>query len=79
MYARTCREVGLELECPVVDIWTTFLQHAGWTDGQEHLPGSQKIPANETLQSLFSDGEYSQSRAGFLYNYEVQEYADIGD
>lgn len=71
MYAQACREVGSQLKVPVVDIWRSFLQHAGWIEGQEHLPGSRKIPANETLQSLFSDGDYSWRRARFLYKHGV--------
>lgn len=58
-YAQVCREVGVQLQVPVVDIWTAFLKHFGWREGQEYLPGSRMIPANEIFQSLFSDGEYS--------------------
>ena len=57
MYAQTCIEVGSELKVPVVDIWTSFLHYAGWIEGQEHLLGSRKVPPNETLQGLFSDGD----------------------
>lgn len=71
LYAETCREVGSQLKVPVVDIWKSFLQHAGWIEGQEHLPGSREIPANETLQSLLSDGDYSRGCVGSLYSYEV--------
>lgn len=59
LYAQACKEVGEQLGVPVVDIWTSFLRHAGWAEDQEELPGSRKHPANKALQSLFSDGEYS--------------------
>ncbi len=55
-YAETCREVGSQLGIPVVDIWTTFLLHAGWTGGDPIL-GSRNLAPSGTLQSLFSDGE----------------------
>lgn len=59
MYAQACREVGSELNIPIVDIWESFLHYAGWKESQENLTGSRKIPINEILQSLFSDGDYS--------------------
>ena len=55
-YVNVCREVGSELKVPVVDIWTLFLRHAGWVEG-EPLLGTRGIAANGVFQSFFSDGE----------------------
>ena len=58
-YAEVCREVGAQFGVPVVDIWKSFLRYAGWIEGQEYLPGSRKIPARKSFQSLFTDGDYA--------------------
>ncbi len=67
-YAKACRELGSQLKVPVVDIWTSFLCHAGWAKG-ETLLGSRDIAVNGTFQSLFSDGEHPRAIfVGFYFN-----------
>jgi lysophospholipase L1-like esterase len=55
LYAQACKEVGCQLNVPVVDIWTAFTHHAGLMGEQDYMPGTREFPINETLQSLFSD------------------------
>lgn len=55
LYAEAAREVAGSLGVPVVDIWTRFMEAAGWQVGQP-LPGSREIPNNDKLQNLFVDG-----------------------
>ena len=55
-YAEACREVGSRMNIPVVDIWSSFLFHAGWVKDTTLL-GSRDRPLNEVFQALFSDGE----------------------
>ncbi|KAJ5619152.1 hypothetical protein N7510_003136 [Penicillium lagena] len=54
-YAQACKETASRLNVPTVDIWTSFLKHAGWAEGLV-LPGSRDVTPNETLQNLFYDG-----------------------
>lgn len=54
-YAEACKEVGAELNVPVVDVWTLFMHHAGWTEGKP-LDGSIDVPENPKLRELFTDG-----------------------
>lgn len=57
VYADACREVGIELNLPVLDLWTIFMLKAGWTQGQQGpLVGSKAAPKNEVLDALLSDG-----------------------
>lgn len=56
-YARACLQVGQELNLPVLDLWTIFMQKAGWQHGsKEALAGSKAAPRNEMLADLLSDG-----------------------
>lgn len=57
-YADATREVGLELGLAVLDLWSIFMKHAGWKEGQP-LAGSKNVPENRALQSLLRDGMYS--------------------
>lgn len=54
---KACKEVGSRLGVPVVDIWTSFLRHAGWTEGSVIL-GGPDMEINEEFNNLFSDGWY---------------------
>ncbi|KAL1305872.1 hypothetical protein AAFC00_004022 [Neodothiora populina] len=54
-YAEAVREVGSQLNLPVLDIWDAFMHEAGWQQGQA-LPGSSDIPQNEVLVRLLYDG-----------------------
>lgn len=59
-YADTCREVGQTLGIPVVDLWTAFMEAAGWHAGQP-LTGSKSAVNSEVLQSLLADGKLPAS------------------
>lgn len=55
VYADAAREVGVELGLEVLDLWSVFMERAGWEEGQP-LPGSKKSPGNQVLQGLLCDG-----------------------
>lgn len=55
-YADGCRQVGASLGIPVVDLWTAFMEEAGWKEG-DPLPGSRDAPPNEVLKRLVHDGQ----------------------
>ena len=54
-YADACRQVGGELNLPVVDLWQAFMAKAGWKEG-EPLTGSKDVERNEVLENLLRDG-----------------------
>lgn len=54
-YAQGIRNVGKELNLPVLDLWSAFMKVAGWNEG-EALPGSGSIPQNPVLAGLMHDG-----------------------
>jgi hypothetical protein len=56
-YADKVRKVGRDLGVPVVDLWTRFMQLAGWEEGDERLPGSVDLPVNDKFEELMHDGE----------------------
>lgn len=63
-YADAARAVGQELGVPILDLWSVFMEHAGWKgeDGQSEpgpLPGSKLSPRNQVLGDLLWDGMYS--------------------
>jgi isoamyl acetate esterase len=60
-YADAAREVAYELEIPCCDLWTRFMEIAGWEPGAE-LPGSENLPPSEKLRELLSDGELISSK-----------------
>lgn len=76
-YVNACHEIGSQLKVPVVDIWTPFLRHAGWVEG-EPPPGTRDIAANKVFQSLFSDGEYFKTTLSFLPILVRSELISIG-
>ncbi|KIX03896.1 uncharacterized protein Z518_07449 [Rhinocladiella mackenziei CBS 650.93] len=56
-YASACREVGQELNLPILDLWTIFMLKAGWKEGStDALIGSKAAPQNQVLGELLSDG-----------------------
>lgn len=67
-YADACREVGQEINRPVVDLWHAFMRKAGWRNG-DPLAGSKDVERNEVLESLFLDGLHL-SPAGYRVMYE---------
>lgn len=56
-YAETCREVGRELNVPVVDLWSVFMKAAGWKEGLP-LPGSKETESNDVLKTLLLQGKH---------------------
>ncbi|KAK5127859.1 hypothetical protein LTR85_004976 [Meristemomyces frigidus] len=55
-YAQGVRELGAELEVPVLDIWTAMVARAGHSRHDPVMPGSLDAPTNEILQSYLHDG-----------------------
>jgi isoamyl acetate esterase len=62
-YAKAIRDIGAELNIPVLDIWTALATRSGYTsrepertDGPILLLGSTDAPANSTLQAMLYDG-----------------------
>ncbi|KAJ5103138.1 Esterase SGNH hydrolase-type subgroup [Penicillium argentinense] len=54
-YADVTRVIGKELNLPVADIWSAFMDVTGWKEGLP-LPGSRDLPEIESLSALFVDG-----------------------
>lgn len=54
-YADACRQVGKELGIVVLDLWSVFMERAGWKPGQP-LAGSKAAERNKVLGELLSDG-----------------------
>jgi len=59
-YAEVVRQIGRQLNMPVLDLWSAFMRAAGWKQG-EVLPGSSKIPQNQVLVRLLHDGMRTNS------------------
>jgi hypothetical protein len=55
-FADATKEVGNECGLPVLDVWSAFMEAAGWT-GEGLLPGSEESGKNEVLAGLLHDGE----------------------
>ena len=71
-YAQAVRDLGTELDLPVLDFWAAMLSPAGYSipfDGRKDIPGSRDAPQNPTLQAFLHDGLHL-SRSGFelLFN-----------
>lgn len=54
-YADACRQAGEELGVVVLDIWSVFMEKAGWKPGHP-LAGSKSAERNEVLGELLHDG-----------------------
>lgn len=69
-YANAVKQIGQELDIPVVDIWGALIRRAGGsTDEVSHPTGSIDRPRNETFQAFFSDGLHLTS-SGYEVLYE---------
>jgi lysophospholipase L1-like esterase len=55
-YADACRELGKQLNLPIVDLWTVFMEAAGWKE-EGPLPGAKEADRNQVLGSLLLDGK----------------------
>jgi len=56
-YAEVVREVGKENGVAVLDVWTAFMEKAGWKAGDAVLPGSKELGKDAVLADLLYDGE----------------------
>ncbi|KAK1020427.1 hypothetical protein LTS16_027023, partial [Friedmanniomyces endolithicus] len=56
LYAQAIRDLGEELQIPVLDIHRSMLAHAGHDHLTAPLPGSMDRPTDPTLQSFLTDG-----------------------
>ena len=56
-YADASRQVGNDSDVAILDIWSLFMEHAGWKEGQP-LPGSKAVAENDVLRALLRDGIY---------------------
>lgn len=56
LYAEAVKEVGSQLDLPVVDLWSAFMKTAGWKIG-EPLVGLKSGPESAVLGELMYDGE----------------------
>lgn len=54
-YADACHQVGRELGVVVLDLWSVFMEKAGWKPGQP-LAGSKAAERNDVLGNLLCDG-----------------------
>jgi hypothetical protein len=60
-YAHIVKAVGAETGMAVLDVWSIFMDKAGWKGGEgEVLPGSLENGMSEVLGELSDDGELSQ-------------------
>ncbi|KAI4253727.1 MAG: hypothetical protein LQ352_003525 [Teloschistes flavicans] len=55
LYADACRQVGEDLGLVTLDLWSIFMEAAGYVPGRP-LPGSKKTTPNAVLTRLLSDG-----------------------
>ncbi|KAF4624298.1 hypothetical protein G7Y89_g13875 [Cudoniella acicularis] len=60
-YADVVKEVGAEEGIAVIDVWTKFMELAGWKEG-ELLPGSKEGGKNAILSGLLCDGLHLTSK-----------------
>ncbi|KAL8783938.1 MAG: hypothetical protein Q9213_004268 [Squamulea squamosa] len=54
-YAEACKGVGQDLGLVVLDLWSIFMNAAGYEPGKP-LPGSKKTEKSPVLNRLLSDG-----------------------
>lgn len=54
-YAEATKEVGKELDVPVVDVWSAFMAKTEWKEG-EKLPGQVEDGKSDILEGLLYDG-----------------------
>lgn len=55
-YADAAREVGKDLNIPVLDMWRLIMLKAGWEPDMDPLPGSRMLPENPVLIEMLRDG-----------------------
>lgn len=72
-YADACRMVGAELCLAVVDLWSIFMEKAGWKYGKP-LTGSKSVERSKVLGTLLSDGTSRISRLNIRLIEGLQDY-----
>ncbi|KAF2100760.1 SGNH hydrolase [Rhizodiscina lignyota] len=68
-YADAAREVGKDLNIPVLDLWRLIMLKAGWKPDDDPLPGSRIAPENPILIQMLRDGLHL-SPAGYKVLHE---------
>jgi hypothetical protein len=64
-YAELVKEVGKEAGLPVLDIWSAFMEKAGWKAGDPlPIPGSLELGKSKELEELLYDGEFPDFERG---------------
>lgn len=59
-YADAVRDVGNDLDIPVVDLWSVIMLEAGWNpNSNDPLPGCTDAPHSDVLAKYLIDGEPS--------------------
>ncbi|KAK5731448.1 hypothetical protein LTR17_011410 [Elasticomyces elasticus] len=76
-YAAAVRELGAELEVPVLDIHTTMLALSGHDRSSNPLPGSLEAPTNATLQSFLIDGLHFSGEGYCLLFTELMKLIEL--
>lgn len=74
-YANAAREVGMQSKVAVLDIWTTFMQLAGWRLGDKLLPGSKDMERELIFAELLCDGELDMLIMFVLQKLNIQRVA----
>ena len=57
LYANAVAKVGVQSKIAILDIWTIFMQLAGWRLGDRVLPGSKDMERKLIFAELLCDGE----------------------
>ncbi|KAI9706752.1 MAG: hypothetical protein M1820_004722 [Bogoriella megaspora] len=71
-YAEIVKDVGRELEIPVLDIWTALMKDAGWNHDAP-LTGSRQLPKMDALEELLHDGIHFNPKAYNVLYMELME------
>lgn len=73
MYAAACRGVASDLDLPCLDLWTVFMEKAGWKPGDDdmHLIGSRNAPRSEVMAELLSDGLHFTNKGYEIWFHEL--------
>lgn len=59
LYAEIVKEVGREAGVPVLDIWSAFMEKAGWKEGDPlPIPGTLELGMSKELEELLYDGRF---------------------
>jgi lysophospholipase L1-like esterase len=59
LYAEIVKEVGREAGVPALDIWSAFMEKAGWKEGDTlPIPGTLELGKSKELEELLYDGRF---------------------